>query len=115
MYVHPDYKKKRRMTCQEQVKTCLPRDIDMMSECSAAFAKNLIANLTSKRKLPFHDLLCFLITMESGSTGHELLKYFHYSADTMSNAAFIQQRKKLVTDALPYLLRRFNAHFSLQL
>jgi len=49
--------------------------------------------------------------MQSGTTGHELLKYFNYSVDVISNSGFLQQRRKLHPDAMRHLLLKFNSHF----
>jgi hypothetical protein len=73
------------------------------------FAKNPDTDFTRNRKLDFEDLLKFLISKESDNTANELLKFFDYDADTVSNSAFYQQRKKLLPDALPYLLHSFNS------
>jgi len=84
-----------------------------MAECPGRFAKNPDADFSRRRKLGFDDLIRFLISMESGTTRHELLKYFDYDATAPSNSALIQQREKLLPDALAYLLRKFNLRFPL--
>jgi len=53
--------------------------------------------------------------MQSGTTGHELLKYFDYKTDAITNSGFIQQRDKLHPDAMRHLLLRFNDHFTFKL
>jgi len=98
-----------------QAKSFLWADIHEMSEEPQRFAKKPGVDFSRKRKLWFEGLMRFLVSMESGTTGHELLKYFDYSLDTLSNSAFYQQRKKLLPDAFPYLLRNFNSHFPLNL
>ena len=100
------------MTYPEQVKSFLWSDIHKMSECPGRFAKNPDADFSRKRKLDFENLMRFLISMESGTTGHELLNYSGYSLSVPSNAAFYQQRKKLLPDAFQHLLFQFNLHFS---
>jgi len=102
------------MTYQEQVKSQLWAAIHEMSECPERFAKNPGADFTRKRKLDFENLLRFLVSMESGTTGHELLKYFGFDLNTISNSAFYQQREKLLPEAFPYLLRQFNSRFPLE-
>ena len=49
--------------------------------------------------------------MGSGTTEHEILKYFDYDINVLSNSAFYQQRKKLLPDAFTHLLFQFNSHF----
>lgn len=99
------------MTYPEQVKSFLWSDIYEMSECPGRFAKNPNADFSRKRKLDFENLMHFLISMESGTTGHELLKYFDYDLNVPSNSAFYQQRKKLLLDVFQHLLLQFNSHF----
>ena len=103
------------MNYPERVKADLWADICEMSENPGRFAKNQDTDFSRKRKLDFENLMRFLISMQSGSTGHELLKYFDYDSDTISNSAFYQQRKKLLPDAFLYLLRRFSSRFPFNL
>jgi len=103
------------MTLPERVKAHLWGDIHNMSEDPSRFAKNPIADFTRSRKLDFEDLLRFLISMQSDTTANELLKYFSHDIDTLSNSAFYQQRKKLLPETFPFLLRQFNSHFDLEL
>jgi hypothetical protein len=103
------------MTYPEKVKSHLWADIHEMSEDRSRFAKNPKTDFTRERKLGFKDLIRFFIIKQSGTTGHELLKYFDYSTDVISNSGFIQQRDKLLPEALRYLLLRFNAHFPFEL
>jgi hypothetical protein len=103
------------MNTQEQVKARLWADIRKMSEDPGRFAKNPETDFTRNRKLSFEDLMRFLISMQSGTTAHELLKYFDYDTNTITNSAFYQQRRKLLPDALPFLLHTFNLHFPFNL
>jgi hypothetical protein len=103
------------MTFPNQVKAHLWGDISMMSDDPGRFAKNPDADFSRKRKMDFESLLRFLVSMQSGSTGHELLKFFNFGIDTLSNSAFCQQRKKLLPGALPHLLYQFNSHFPISL
>ena len=99
------------MTLPEQVKAHLWDDIRKMSENPWRFAKNPAADFTRNRKLRFEDLMRFLISMQSDTTASELLKYFKHDIETLSNSAFYQQRKKLLPETFPFLLRQFNSHF----
>jgi hypothetical protein len=49
--------------------------------------------------------------MQSDTTNMELLKFFNCDINTLSVSAFYQQRGKLLPDALPFLICRFNSHF----
>jgi len=99
------------MNYPEQVKSMLWADIFEMSKSPWRFAKTPGTDFSRKRKLNFENLLRFLISMESGTTGHELLKYFDYDIDAPSNSAFYQQRQKLLPGTFPYLSRRFNSRY----
>ena len=88
--------------------------IGEMSEHPGRFAKNPDTDFSRNRKLGFEDLMRFLVSMGSGTTAHELLKYFDFDPNTISNSAFLQQRAKLLPDTLPYLMRRFNERFPLK-
>ena len=90
-------------------------DIRKMSEDPGLYAKKPDADFSRKRKMDFESLLRFLVSMQSGATGHELLKFFNYGLDTPSISAFCQQRKKLLPSALPHLMHQFNSHFPVSL
>ena len=114
-YAHFNYKEDFQMTFPEQVKAFLWGDIHKMSQDPGRFAKNPFADFTRTRKLDFENLLRFLISMHSDNTATELLKYFNYDIDTLSNSAFYQQRNKLLPCAFPFLLRQFNSRFDFHL
>jgi len=103
------------MTFPEEVKSRLWGGIHKMSDDPGRFAKNPTTDFSRERKLGFVGLMQFLISMQSGTTGHELLKFFDYSTDTISNSGFIQQRDKLLPTAFRYLLLDFNSHFPFKL
>ena len=50
--------------------------------------------------------------MDGGSLSRELLKMFHYSPDSASVSAFVQQREKLKPEALEEIFRSFSAELS---
>ena len=99
------------MTLPERVKAHLWGDISKMAEDPGRFAKNPDADFTRTRKLDFKNLMRFLISMQSDTTANELLKFFDYDINTLSNSAFYQQRQKLLPTAFLSLLRLFNSHF----
>jgi hypothetical protein len=103
------------MIYPRQVKSLLWHDIFEMSEDPGRFAKNPEADFTRRRKLDFENLMRFLISMQSGATQHELLKYFDYSTNTPSGSALCQQREKLIPEAFPHLLYRFSSRFPFSL
>ena len=66
------------MTFPEIVKTTLWDIIDEMSRSLSSFVKNPDKDLIRKRKLDFKKMMHLIISMESGSLNHELLKFFEY-------------------------------------
>lgn len=96
------------MSFAEQVKNSL---LDIISEMSAHpqdFSKHPNTDFSRNRKLGFSTLLHLMISMEAGTVKDELLKFFSYDKDTVSNSAFFQQRAKLADHTLPYLFHTFN-------
>lgn len=73
------------MTYPEQVKSLLWSDIQEMSKCPGRYAKNPEVDFSRKRKIDFENLMRFLISMESGTTAHELLKYFDYDIEQIQH------------------------------
>lgn len=99
------------MTFAEYVKNDLLSLIAEMNTVPWLFAKNPETDFSRTRKLDFESVLRFILSMESGSMKKELLDYFKFSADTPSASAFIQQRNKLLPEALEFLFSEFNSHF----
>lgn len=103
------------MTFADQVKFTLLQDISDLAQVPWLFSKNPNVDFSRKRKMDFQSLIHFCICMESGTLRHELLKYFAYAPDTLSNSAFYQQRNKLLPETFPFLLHLFNSHYSFSL
>ena len=101
------------MTYPEHVKSVLWADIDEMAVDPGRFATNPKTDFSRNRKINFTNLLQFSISMESGSTNHELIKYFDFDDKVPSCSAFYQQRSKLLPDAYSHLIKTFNSHFPL--
>ena len=89
------------MANPENIKQTLLSEIEGMGQYCGDFCKRPGIGFTRDRKIPFCKLLHFQISMESGSIGHELPKYFDFDTGTPSLSAFYQQRAKLSDDALP--------------
>lgn len=94
------------------VKKLLLSDISQMAHSRSSFVNNPKSDFTRDRILTFETVIHFLLSMEAGNTRHELLKYFNYSPDTVTNSALYQQRAKLSANTLPTLFRLFSGHFS---
>lgn len=93
------------------VKNTLLNIISDMSNRPDDFSKHPGSDFTRNRKLNLKDLLYLSVAMEAGTTRDELYKFFHYDDNTLTPSAFIQQRSKLSSDALPYLFYTFNKNF----
>ena len=96
------------MTFPEIVKTTLWDIIDEMSRSLSSFVKNPDKDFIRKRKLDFKKMMHLIISMESGSLNHELLKFFEYDSSVPTGSAFYQQRSKLSVSAFRHLLKEFN-------
>lgn len=71
------------------------------------FCYNPGHSFTRKRKLPPETLLSILVGMGGDPLRNELLEYWHYSPDSATVSALVQQRKKLKPLALEALFQRF--------
>lgn len=99
------------MTFPETVKTTLWDIIDEMSLSLSSFVKNPDKDFLRRRKLDFQKMMRLIISMESGSLNHELLKFFEYDSSLPTGSAFYQQRSKLSISAFRHLLKEFNLKF----
>ena len=102
------------MTFPEIVKTTLWDIIDEMSRSLSSFVKNPDKDFIRKRKLDFKKMMHLIISMESGSLNHELLKFFEYDSSVPTGSAFYQQRSKLSVSAFRHLLKEFNLKLPLK-
>lgn len=99
------------MIFAERVKRELFSLIDEMGSVPWLFARNPDSDFTRERKLGFGALIRFILSMEGGSIKKELLEHFHFSSDTPSASACIQQRDKLLPESFGFLFREFNSSF----
>ena len=93
----------------QQIKQILDDIINEMSQHPQDFAKNPNKDFTRDRKLSFNKLLHLLLGMRGNSISKELYDYFK-NDDLMTSSAFVQQRDKLLPNAMTYLLKEFNNH-----
>lgn len=91
----------------QQIKQILDDIINEMSQHPQDFAKNPNKDFTRDRKLSFNKLLHLLLGMRGNSISKELYDYFK-NDDLMTSSAFVQQRDKLLPNAMTYLLKEFN-------
>ena len=91
----------------KKIKERLRSIIREMASNPGLFVKNPGKDFTRKRKLDFENMLILLLGMGGGSLQMELLAGNGYEADTATASAFIQQRDKILTFALEYILHEF--------
>ena len=89
------------------IKKKLNDAISQFCEVSWMFCKNPDKDFTRSRKLPFRQVISFLLTMEGGTLATEMLKHFGCSREIASASAFVQQRRKLNAAAFPSLFDLF--------
>lgn len=80
-----------------------------MQEYSWLFVNNPRKDFTRNRKLNFKEMLNILLSMGGNSLNLELMKYFSYDTESATCSAFVQQRKKILPEALEYLFNRFTS------
>ena len=102
------------MKYADHVKQVLTSLIRGMADYPSLFVKKPHTDFSRKRKLSFEDTIRFLLSMEKSSMKAELLKFFHYSSDTATTSAFVQQREKLLPEAMEFLFKEFNHAFPSQ-
>ena len=66
-------------------------------------------DFTRRRALGFENIILLLLTMGSESVGKNLMEVFHFQEKTPSAPAFVQQRKKLLPEALETLFHGFTS------
>lgn len=68
-------------------------------------------DFTRNRKISLKILIELLISLGAGSINKELLEFFKFDVNLPSASAFVQQRSKLKSTALLYLLQEFASSF----
>lgn len=91
----------------KQIKSILENIINEMSVHPELFAKNPGKDFTRDRKLSFNKLIHLLLGMRGNSISKEIYDYFK-NIDEIITSAFIQQRDKLLPEALEFILNEFN-------
>lgn len=93
----------------DSIKEKLDTVLTEMQEYSWLFVNNPGIDFTRKRKLDFKETINILLSMGGSSLKLELMKYFSYEEEIASSSAFVQQRKKILPEALEFLFRRFTS------
>ena len=95
----------------KEVKDTLVRLIQEIAENAPMYSRDPERDFTRKRKLPMETLLKILLGMGSASLPDELLDHFGCTPEAASAPAFVQQRAKLLPEAVETLFQRFAGAF----
>jgi len=93
----------------DSIKEKLDIVLTEMQENSWSFVNKPGKDFTRKRKLDFKEMINILLSMGGNSLKLELMKYFSYDAETATSSAFVQQREKILPEALEFLFHRFTS------
>lgn len=93
----------------KRLKNKLNSIIDRMAEVPHFWAKNPGSDFIRNRKIKFRDLVRILLSCGGNSLNKELYDYFKPAKKTVTASAFVQQRDKLMPEALDHLLHEFNS------
>ena len=91
----------------ETIKNKLENVIKEMATHIEDFSKNPDKDFKRNRKLPFEKLIHLMLCMRGNSLNKELYDYFK-DDELLTTSAFIQQRDKLLPEAMKYLFYKFN-------
>lgn len=91
----------------KNLNTTLRKCIDELDTIHSLYVKNPDKDFTRNRKISFSDTLWFLIGLQGKSMPNEVLDFFDHSVSAPTSSAFIQQRKKILTDAWDFLFHSF--------
>lgn len=90
-----------------ELRLTLIKLIHNMKENPKEYIRNPEQDFIRVRKLPFDKLILSLLSLEGSSLTNELLRQSGCSVDTVTAAAFVQQRAKLLPKALEDLFHAF--------
>lgn len=94
-------------TYAETVKDTLFSLIHRISEHPWLYCRNPECDFTRDRKLPFEKMLTLLVSMGGDPIRDELMEHFGCTPDMASVPAFVQQRSKILPEALEVLFHQF--------
>lgn len=89
------------------IKKKLDESVEKLAKVIPLFSKNTGKDFTRNRRLPIKKLVEFLIFMGGNTQTKELLEHFKFSTKTPTSSAFIQQRSKLIPEAIAFVLSKF--------
>lgn len=93
----------------DSIKKNLDTVLNQMNEYSWMFVNNPEKDFTRNRKLNFKEMLNILLSMGGSTLKLELMKYFSYDVETATCSAFVQQREKILPEALEFLFHKFTS------
>ena len=93
------------------IKQNLKNCISDMQECPSLFVKNPGKDYSRNRKISFYQTIDFLLSMNGNTIRKEWLDYGNYKTDGASVSAFLQQRDKILPEALEFLFHTFTETF----
>ena len=91
------------------IKSTLNTVIRDMSKHPEDFCSRPGKDFTRKRKLPFEKILSLLVKMGGHSLRDEMLDCLNFEEMPASVSALVQQRRKILPEALEYLFHKFTA------
>ena len=94
-------------TYPKQIKNTLQTVIYDMAKHPEDFCRNPKTDFTRKRKLPFEKVLTLLVKMGGHSLRDEMLDCLDFKEMPASVSALVQQRSKILPEALEYLFHKF--------
>ena len=89
------------------IKNTLLSVIRDMAKHPEDFCRYPGTDFTRKRKLPFENILTLLVKMGGHSLRDEMMDCLDFKEIPASVSALVQQRSKIVPEALEYLFRDF--------
>ncbi len=90
-------------TLRKTLESC----IHELDSIHSRFVRNPDADFTRNRKISFSDTCWFLIGLQGKSLPNEILDFFDHSVSAPTSSAFIQQRKKILSEAWEFLFHSF--------
>lgn len=96
----------------KQIKQNLKKCILDMQEYPDLFVKNPGKDFSRKRKISFYQTIDFLLSMKGNTIRKEWLDYGDYKPDKASVSALLQQREKILPEAIGFLFHTFTDTFS---
>ncbi len=91
----------------KSLRKTLENCIHELDSIHSLFVQNPNADFTRNRKITFSDTCWFLIGLQGKSMPNEVLDFFEHSVSAPTSSAFIQQRKKILTQAWEFLFHSF--------